>query len=155
MGFFFPRDSQTWSLTGAGTAGSSSWDWGKESKNHRCETGAEMPHPMGACGRVGLRSRGFGVSLGKCGPGHTEMPPAAAAPGSCGRRGARGRGAASSKPSSVSCSTYENKQKEGKSYPVTHSQGSEAAPPRVCWFARPPAAQPEHPETGAGGGRGL
>lgn len=60
--------------------------------------------------------------------------------GSRGRRGAQGCGAASPKQSSVSCSTYENKQKEGKSYPITHSHGSGAVPPRVCWFARPPAA---------------
>ena len=71
-------DSQAWSLPGAGTASSWSWAWREPSKNHRWETGAEIPCPVSACARVGLRSRGFGVSLGKHGPACPEEMPDAA-----------------------------------------------------------------------------
>lgn len=50
--------------------------------------------------------------------------PAAAAPGSRGQQRARGCGAASPKQSSVSCSTYENKRKQGKSYPIAHPRAA-------------------------------
>lgn len=136
--FFFPCDSQTWSLPGTGTASSSSWDWGKQSKNHHWETGAKMPHPVSACTPVGLRSRGFGVFLWASTVLHAQrcrsqqQPPGAVA-------SREPRDAAQPLKAKFSLMFDLGKQTKGreKSYPVTHSQGSQAMPPRVCWFARP------------------
>ena len=123
-----------------------------KAKNHRWETGAEFPRPVSACHRVGLGPCGFAVSLDKQSPARpTEMPDAArsSSPGSHGRWEPRGSGTASPKQSSVSCSTCENKRKEGESYPITHCQGSGAV-----LVPRPQAVQPQHLETGAAGAGG-